>query len=583
MTLGDQNGGAGWTATHRVLVAAVWAGLGLPPVAPPPARPVAAAARRGPVDWDLFERLVGRHRVLPLVHRGGLAGLGAPDDLVARVGVRARAAAVRALAQLDLVTELVGLLRAAGIDVLVLKGLPLAQAGYGDLAARDPGDIDLLIDPAQVAAATRLLVGRGLAVQTWPKGPPPALIEPALRRAADLPALGEISFTGEGTRIDLHWRLFANPALFPMRPAWLTEPAEVLVGPVRLPVLPADQRWPYLAVHGTEHGWRRLKWLADVPAVARTAAGAAPDRRADRSVATGLLVAEAVFGPFLPADRRAWAARVPGTAVLRRRSLAALAGGADPDESVGPRQLGSHLQAKLALRPGIAYRRAEARNWLIRAGRAQLVPDPPAAALLAGPVRWAARHAAGPAGRAGMGWAGIGWALLDRRWGRWLLRHGARAYRRGLRVAGLARLGAGRRRLLLEAVLELIRASVELVLLPSDRIVPRLGERAGAVEPPAGLEQCRAAVRIGSAVAVAARRLPWRPTCLRQAVAAGRMLRRRGIRGQIHLGVATEPGALSAHAWVTVGGRTVLGGRGAGRYTPVAAFAAGRSTVSTPE
>ncbi|HVQ91228.1 MAG TPA: lasso peptide biosynthesis B2 protein [Mycobacteriales bacterium] len=803
MTQCDRGSGSGWTATHRALAAAVAAGLGLPADVPP-----------GPVDWTWFEQLLRRHRVAPLVHRGGLARLGAPADLVARVGDQARDAAVRALAQLGLLTELLGGLRAAGIDVLVLKGLPLAQAGYGDPAVRDPGDIDLLVPPGQVAATAELLIGLGLEVASWPNGPAPTLIRPALAWAAELPALSEISFTGAGTRIDLHWRLFENRALFPVRPAWLTRPALVQVGPVSVPVLPPDQLWPYLAVHGTKHAWRRLKWLADVPALAgwrpvgptagapagpppdaagppdadprsgrdagryrdaagladadpwsgrdagryrdaaglaaaslaapqsgrradryRDAAGpaaadpAAPGRRADRyrdpaagpadsrpgrradwyrdpaidladprpgpaphrdaavrpagwpvgawpgaraggpaesgaerSVATALLVAEAVFGPFLPVEQRRWADGVPGTAVLRRRALAALGASADPDESIGPRQLAGHLHARLALRPDSGFRREEARNWLILAGRAQLVPDPPARVLLAGPARWTARHAhppgagrawrRGPSGlqlpgrsagdgdrrfwsgaggpapdppadrqplRAAAGWpvragaAGrrvrsrLGWALLDRRWGRWLVRHAAGVYRRTDRLAGLARLGAGRRGLLLEAVLELARASVELVLLPSDRIVPRLGERAGAVEPAVGLEQSRMAARTGSAVAAAARRLPWRPTCLRQAVAAGRMLRRRGVASRIHLGVATGvvtggatggtngaatggvagragagvtggPTALTAHAWLTVGGRTVLGGGPVDQFTPVAAFAAGAAT-----
>jgi hypothetical protein len=137
--------------------------------------------------------------------------------------------------------------------------------------------------------------------------------------------------------------------------------------------------------------------------------------------------------------------------------------------------------------------------------------------------------------------------------------------------------------LLLEAAVELARASMELVLLPSDRIVPRLGDHAGSPEPPVGPAQSGAAARVGAAVAAAARRLPWRPTCLRQAVAAGRMLHRRGIGSRIHLGVAAEPGALAAHAWVTVGGRVVLGGRGAERFTAVAAFTPGPAASRPPE
>jgi hypothetical protein len=540
------------------------------------------------VDWALFEQLVRHHRIAPLAHRG-LVGLGAPPATVESIERLARCAAVQTLAQLRLVSELVGELADAGIDVVVLKGLPLAQLAYADPALREPGDIDLLVDPRQVDSATKLLLGRGMVVRTWPNGPAPELVLPILSRSAELPALNEISFVGDGTRVDLHWRLFENSALCPVPAQWLASPAVVAVGPASLPVLPTDQLWPYLAVHGTKHNWRRLKWLADVPALVGAGLAGEVGPGAARSTATGLLVAEAVFGPFLPGARHARTVAVRGTGVLVRRSLAALSSQVDPDESVGPRHVAAHARARLALRADLSYRGTEARNWLIRAGRAQLVPTPPVGVLLAAPSQWATRHlsrrrtrrgaqtaAAGPVARpAGLGWRAGGpieWQLLDHSWGRHLLRHAAQAYRQVDRVTAVARLGAGRRTLLLEAVAELARSSIELALLPSDRIVPRLGRQAGPTEPPADQSESRAAARVGAAVASAARRLPWHPTCLRQAVAATRMLHRRGIHSRIHLGVATEPDVLSAHAWVTVGGGVVLGGRGVNRFTPVAAF-----------
>ncbi len=45
----------------------------------------------------------------------------------------------------------------AGIDVLVLKGLPVALCFLGDLGARPMGDVDLLVRPDQVTAAWRTL------------------------------------------------------------------------------------------------------------------------------------------------------------------------------------------------------------------------------------------------------------------------------------------------------------------------------------------------------------------------------------------------------------------------------------------
>jgi hypothetical protein len=97
----------------------------------------------------------------------------------------------------------------------------------------------------------------------------------------------------------------------------------------------------------------------------------------------------------------------------------------------------------------------------------------------------------------------------------------------------------------------------------------RVDGGAGAAAPSAA--ELEEAARVGSAVSRAGARLPWHPTCLRQALATQRMLRRRRIAAQLHLGV-TSPREPSAHAWVTVGGRPVVGGSGVERYVPLTAF-----------
>jgi hypothetical protein len=118
----------------------------------------------------------------------------------------------------------------------------------------------------------------------------------------------------------------------------------------------------------------------------------------------------------------------------------------------------------------------------------------------------------------------------------------------------------------------LTRATLELRLLPSRRTSALLGAvQHGTHEQEAGPDETREAQLVGVAVAGAARRLPWHPTCLRQALAAQRMLRRRGIDSRLHLGV-TGATATEAHAWVTVAGRPVVGGQGLERYVPLAAF-----------
>lgn len=128
------------------------------------------------------------------------------------------------------------------------------------------------------------------------------------------------------------------------------------------------------------------------------------------------------------------------------------------------------------------------------------------------------------------------------------------------------------RRRVIEAGLELSRASVELRALRGARTPRILGQISdGASFELASATQLREARQLGYAVARAAQMLPWHPTCLRQAVATQRMLRRRRIPSQLELGVSV-PAPPEAHAWVTVQGEPVIGHFEADRYQSLVRF-----------
>lgn len=130
------------------------------------------------------------------------------------------------------------------------------------------------------------------------------------------------------------------------------------------------------------------------------------------------------------------------------------------------------------------------------------------------------------------------------------------------------------RRRLRGATGELIRASLQLAIVPASRKVGLVGTRLPDEDrAPGGApddDQLGEAVRIGRAVEAASSRLPWHPMCLAQALATRRLLDRAGITSTVTLGARTD-GGFAAHAWVTVGSRIVVGG-GAGTFTPVARF-----------
>jgi hypothetical protein len=136
----------------------------------------------------------------------------------------------------------------------------------------------------------------------------------------------------------------------------------------------------------------------------------------------------------------------------------------------------------------------------------------------------------------------------------------------------------------LRAVGELSLASVRLRATDQRRLVELLGDAQGpgtGADPEVPAELGLAARQIGRVVERVARVLPWHPTCLRQALAGNRMLKRAGIPHVIHLGVS-DAATLGAHAWVTVGGRIVIGAGGVKGHTPVARFVHCPMTSSMP-
>jgi len=144
-------------------------------------------------------------------------------------------------------------------------------------------------------------------------------------------------------------------------------------------------------------------------------------------------------------------------------------------------------------------------------------------------------------------------------------------------IAALARwfaLPPGERGRTVEAAFYLlaVRLAFGLLQLPHALRLMRIvqGEAgAGRIAAPEAQEVSRAIAR-------AARHVPFRAVCLQQAFAALLMLRRRGLKAIVHLGLAREDGsdALKAHAWSCCGEVAVTGVPQARGFVPVAAFTA---------
>lgn len=350
--------------------------------------------------------VVQRHRVGALLHASGWGAAGSvPEETRAKLVRDAGHARLRSRQAVALHDELVTLLEGVGVPVLVLKGTVVAARAHGDVARRHVGDLDLLVGPAQVSAAVAHLREAGFSPARIDM--PADCVEPAGTLAAVLsdprryPLLKAISLRRDpGEHLELHWRLFRNEHLLPVDPAWLASPERIDVAGVGTPVLPLEVLWRYLLAHGADDRWVRLKWLADVPALALrhpqlvspAALRAIEHDGLERCVAGGLRLAELVLGRFLPDHARAWAGAVAGTRPLVDLSLLALKRD-ERIEVVPAPEIVRHVAAQLTMRRGARYRCAEALRLLWQAGRAHTEPDPGLTALVRGPGRWARRLA----------------------------------------------------------------------------------------------------------------------------------------------------------------------------------------------
>ncbi|HEX2088038.1 MAG TPA: nucleotidyltransferase family protein [Solirubrobacteraceae bacterium] len=357
-----------------------------------------APAQPGAGDWDELARLAARHNVVGLLRRSGVVAA-APGAVRTALAAREQRTAMHALYLLAVQRRVLAALEEAGIRAIVLKGAALSAEAHGDPTARDPRDVDLLVAQRDVRPAIETLLARGLEWHGWrrPDDPDRGAPGPAALDELDrLPLLRDVKLVSGPLHVEVHWRLFENRRLMAVDPAWLAAPRLVSIQGGEVPTLPLQAHLAYVLVHGTNHLWSLMKWLADVPAlVVRHPALARPEALAafdnDRAIAAGLLVAEAAFGPFLPDDARTWARGVRGTRVLVRASLAALSAPDDRPKVVGPRELPTEVARRLAIRGDAAHRREELRLLLLTAGRAHAVPDPGAAELATAPLRWARR------------------------------------------------------------------------------------------------------------------------------------------------------------------------------------------------
>jgi hypothetical protein len=187
----------------------------------------------------------------------------AADPALAELRDHAQETAARNLASVAELLAVLEDLRRAGVPALAIKGPVSAMLCYGDIGLRSYSDLDLVVDAADVAAATACLEARGYA-------PPFALAPPWRDRL--LRSDSELLFRHRDGRrlVDLHWSLLPRGYSFtPGRDGIFGQRRTVRIGSHDVPTLGTEATLVFLLLHGAKHDWRSLGWLCDVAELLR--------------------------------------------------------------------------------------------------------------------------------------------------------------------------------------------------------------------------------------------------------------------------------------------------------------------------
>jgi hypothetical protein len=250
-------------------------------------------------DWPLFVRLARHHRVQGLVARSlvSLPGLvpGAVSEELKSDATEIAARNLRSAAESD---RLAKAFAAANIPLLFVKGLTLGALAYGDLSVKAGIDIDLLVEPVDLARAAQVLIDGGWS-PVVPTGGPERIVQWHRVRKESVWRQPEADL-----QADLHSRLADNPHLIPQISA--SSPSQtVSIAPViALRTLAPEELFAYLAVHGASSAWFRLKWITDFAALLSEFSPAELELHYARSVMLGagrapawaLLLADRLYG-----------------------------------------------------------------------------------------------------------------------------------------------------------------------------------------------------------------------------------------------------------------------------------------------
>ena len=286
-----------------------------------------------------------------------------PQEVRADLAAAAGRIATENLQHIAASRELLDRFQSAGVPLLFLKGATLGKLAYANPFLKAAIDIDLLVDPADLAKAAGLLRECGYRLQLPTDSQNDRVLHAWHRRSKE----SVWSKASPPLQLDLHTRVADNPRLIPGIDVHSASQMVDVGSGISLPTLADEELFAYLAVHGASSAWFRLKWITDFAGFLHGRDATAIERLyrrsqelgAGRAAGQALLVPDGLFGML--EQNAALREQLKGEAATRRLAEAALAQlTGDRGEPTG-RPFGTMTihRTQFALLPGLSYKLTE--------------------------------------------------------------------------------------------------------------------------------------------------------------------------------------------------------------------------------
>jgi len=217
------------------------------------------ALLQSPPRWDVAVDLADRHGVQPLLFQA-LSDFkdAVPSEIFNALAQNYQTNVHKALILSGELIRIVDALSALGLEVMPYKGLALAEAVYGDIALRQPGDIDLFVRVDDLPRIQAALEQLGFMPHVrWSEAKEKSYVRSGY----------EYSFDGTAGRnlLEVQWAI--QPRFYAVDFDMEGMFRRGIVIPVAghpMKTLSAEDLFIVLSLHAAKHVWGRLIWICDL-------------------------------------------------------------------------------------------------------------------------------------------------------------------------------------------------------------------------------------------------------------------------------------------------------------------------------